>query len=210
MRHLLIPDFKKHFLTINRTNMKYLTSTMLLFILALQISFAQTSSVSGQLGTGVGILSGNPIFTAVLTNVQTAERQTILLTQPEFKFNNIANGYDYTLTIEQKNDIYNVLNGISTLDLVLIQRHILGMQPMQSELMRIAADVNGDKYISVYDMVLLRKLILGISSTLPESWRIRNKIDLSQHAIQIVKLFEDVNNADFVLIKVGDINGNSY
>lgn len=190
--------------------MKYLTSTMLLFILALQFSFAQTSSVSGQLGTGVGILSGNPIFTAVLTNAQTAERQTILLTQPEFKFNNIANGYDYTLTIEQKNDVYNVLNGISTLDLVLIQRHILGMQLMQSELMRIAADVNGDKYISVYDIVLLRKLILGISSTLPESWRIRNKIDLSQHAIQIVKLSEDVTNADFVLIKVGDINGNSY
>ncbi len=190
--------------------MKYLTSTLLLLTMVIQFSNAQTSSVSGQLGTGVGILSGNPIFTAVLTNVQTSERQTILLTQPEFKFNNIANGYDYTLTIEQKNDIYNVLNGISTLDLVMIQRHILGMQPMQSELMRIAADVNGDKYISVYDMVLLRKLILGISSTLPESWRIRNKIDLSQHAIQIVNLSEDVNNADFVLIKVGDINGNSY
>ena len=190
--------------------MKYLTSTLLLLTMVIQFSNAQTSSVSGQLGTGVGILSGNPIFTAVLTNVQTSERQTILLTQPEFKFNNIANGYDYTLTIEQKNDDYNVLNGISTLDLVLIQRHILGMQLMQSELMRIAADVNGDKYISVYDIVLLRKLILGISSTLPESWRIRNKIDLSQHSIQIVKLSEDVNNADFVLIKVGDINGNSY
>lgn len=67
----------------------------------------------------------------------------------------------------------NPLNGISTNDMVLITKHLLGIQPFTTPWQHIAADVNGDGKVSTYDIVLLRKLILGIDTQLPggKSWR---------------------------------------
>ena len=65
------------------------------------------------------------------------------------------------------------MNGVSTLDLVAIQKHILGTESLKSPYKMIAADVNNDKDISSIDLIELRKLILGIYDKLPEStsWR---------------------------------------
>lgn len=67
----------------------------------------------------------------------------------------------------------NPLNGISTNDMVLMTKHLLGIQPFTTPWQYIAADVNGDGKVSTYDIVLLRKLILGIDAQLPggKSWR---------------------------------------
>ena len=56
----------------------------------------------------------------------------------------------------------NYLQGISTLDLVMIQRHILGIELLASPYSIIAADVNSSETIDGIDLVELRKLILGI------------------------------------------------
>lgn len=65
------------------------------------------------------------------------------------------------------------LNGVSTYDLVLISKHILGLQPLPSPYHMIAADANRSGSITTFDIVLLRKLILGIDDTLSNnsSWR---------------------------------------
>ena len=65
------------------------------------------------------------------------------------------------------------MNGVSTLDLVKIQRHILGLEELNSPYKLIAADVNADNEIKASDLTELRKLILGIITDLPtnESWR---------------------------------------
>jgi hypothetical protein len=67
----------------------------------------------------------------------------------------------------------NPMNGVSTLDLVLIQKHVLGTEKLNSPYKLIAADVNGSDDISVIDLLELRKLILGLYDKLPEntSWR---------------------------------------
>lgn len=79
-------------------------------------------------------------------------------------------GYDLTVT-PAKN--INPLNGVSTNDLLLIARHLLGIQPFDSPWKYIAADANQDGKVSTYDIVILRKLILGITTELPngKSWR---------------------------------------
>lgn len=79
-------------------------------------------------------------------------------------------GYNFT-AYPIKN--INPLNGVSTNDLVLISKHILGIQPLDSPWKLIAADANQDGKITTTDIVVLRKLILGITSELPngKSWR---------------------------------------
>ena len=44
-----------------------------------------------------------------------------------YAFENNLMGGDYALTADKNNDY---LNGVSTLDLVLIQKHILGLTPL--------------------------------------------------------------------------------
>lgn len=76
-------------------------------------------------------------------------------------------------TIVTANKNINPLNGVSTYDLVLISKHILGIEPFDSPWKFIAADANQDGQVSTYDIVILRKLILGITNELPngKSWR---------------------------------------
>jgi len=66
----------------------------------------------------------------------------------------------------------NPLNGVSTYDLSLIVRHILGLEQLSAPQI-IAADANRDGKVTMYDVVLLRNLILGVIDELPGgvSWR---------------------------------------
>ncbi len=111
----------------------------------------------------------------------------------------------------------DMLNGVSTLDLVLIQRHILGVQAITSPYKLLAADVNNSRSITASDLVNLRKLILGVSTTLDNntSWRfIPTEYVFQDPAfpfdfpskINVDSLFEDKSNVNFTAIKVGDVN----
>ena len=70
----------------------------------------------------------------------------------------------------------NPLNGVSTYDLVLISRHILGLTPLSGFKM-LAGDANTSGTLTNFDIVELRKQILGIYYNLPESrsWRFIDK-----------------------------------
>jgi len=112
------------------------------------------------------------------------------------------------------------MNGVSTLDLVLIQKHILNMQMITSPYKLIAADINKSQNISATDLIELRKLILGIYDEFPNNdpylfvptdytfvdpltpWGYEETIDISA-------LYVDEDEADFIAIKVGDVNDNA-
>jgi len=126
---------------------------------------------------------------------------------------------DYTLTPIKDND---PLNGVSTFDLVLINKHILGLEPLNSPYKMIAADANGSKSITTFDIVELRKLILGIYTDLPNlpSWRFVDKTFLfpnQSNPFQTIfpegSLLPDLSPQspllhNFIAVKVGDVNGN--
>ncbi|MBK6664906.1 MAG: HYR domain-containing protein [Saprospiraceae bacterium] len=132
-----------------------------------------------------------------------------------FNFGNLAMFNDYQL-LPEKND--NHLDGISTLDLVLIQRHILGIKALESPYKLIAADANNSKSISAADIVELRKLILGLSSKLSNntSWRF---VDATfkfnepaspwpfAESLKYESLESNMLASDFIAVKVGDVNG---
>ncbi|MCB9299302.1 MAG: T9SS type A sorting domain-containing protein [Lewinellaceae bacterium] len=126
-------------------------------------------------------------------------------------------GYDYTVTPQRDGDY---LNGVSTFDLVLISKHILGVQPLNSPYKMIAADVNNSESITTLDLIQLRKLILSIDTefTNNTSWRFVERAYAFPNPSN--PWFEDfpevvninnlpatgISNADFVAVKVGDVN----
>ena len=138
----------------------------------------------------------------------------------QYSFNNAVPIHaDYTLT-PTKDD--NPLNGVTTYDLVLISKHILGMDPFTSPYKMIAADANRSGSITTFDIVELRKLILGIYTELPnnDSWRFVDKsfsfpnaTNPFQSAFPETKTVGDIQaNAtedNFVAVKVGDVNSSA-
>ena len=111
-------------------------------------------------------------------------------------------------------------NGISTLDLVRLQKHILGRKLLASPYKLIAADANRDGKINPIDLIQLRRLIIQKDERLLEntSWRF---VDASyqfarpEHAqsedfrsYTMAKTDKDDAEIRFVGIKVGDLDGN--
>jgi len=70
------------------------------------------------------------------------------------------------LTIDYNQD-YTA--GVSTSDLILIQKHILGVLRFSDYKQLLAADVDSNGDINVVDLLELRKLILGLTDKLPNS-----------------------------------------
>jgi photosystem II stability/assembly factor-like uncharacterized protein len=113
----------------------------------------------------------------------------------------------------------NHLNGITTYDLVLISKHILGVEALVSPYKMIAADANNSGGITTSDVVAFRKLILGIDDTLKEqnSWRFLPKTqsftnhenpfeDLLVGSINSQLEASPLAEVDFIGIKMGDVN----
>ncbi|MCP3929711.1 MAG: T9SS type A sorting domain-containing protein [Bacteroidetes bacterium] len=134
----------------------------------------------------------------------------------EYSFSGIPAGNDYAVTAVK--DI-NHSNGISTLDQIIILRHILGNVPMTSPYKLIAADVNNSHSVSMADLIQIRKVILGVETQFSQntSWRfIDADYDFPQPANPffedfpetciIGNLMEDELEADFIGIKIGDVN----
>jgi hypothetical protein len=134
-----------------------------------------------------------------------------------YAFYNNPEGYNYEIT-PSKTDDY--LNGVTTLDLLLIQKHLLNIEPLSDAYKMIAADVNNDSSIKVSDLLQLRKLILGLyeNNALPnnDSWRfVASEALLSDEAQpwpfdevgNVDNLETDMMTADFMGVKVGDVNG---
>lgn len=53
------------------------------------------------------------------------------------------------------------LEGISTLDLIALQRHISGLEPITDPYKRYAADLDGNARVGANDLLLLRNALLG-------------------------------------------------
>jgi len=132
----------------------------------------------------------------------------------KYSFGSINMGNSYTVQPIRNDD---AVNGVSTLDLVAIQKHILGIEKFDTPYKVIAADINKSNSVSAVDLVELRKLILGVYETFPNntSWRfvsrdhqfanIQSPWDFDETKT-MTDLKEGINLADFVAIKVGDVN----
>ncbi|MEO1518977.1 MAG: HYR domain-containing protein, partial [Bacteroidota bacterium] len=125
-------------------------------------------------------------------------------------------GTDQNYVVRPEKDV-RPLNGVSTYDLVVMSKHILGIDRLTSPYKLIAADVNNSGEITAFDMVDLRKLILFIDTEfqnntswrfVPKDYRFLNNDPFAQSFPEVYDINDltDDMKADFVAIKVGDLN----
>jgi len=114
----------------------------------------------------------------------------------------------------------NPLNGVTTLDLALISKHILNLEPLNSPYKMIAADANKSGTITTLDIVALRRLILGIDNELSNnnSWRFVDRSYVFPNAQNpfskafpetrtVAQVLANQMGENFVGVKIGDVNG---
>ena len=190
-------------------------------------TFAAISDPSNLCGSGIGMSVINGIITTenkinlegVEVNLSGSRNMTYMTgSNGNFSFNSLERGYDYTITPSLNKDF---LNGVTTMDIVMITRHILGFGTLNSPYKLIAADINNSKSVTTMDLVQLRRIILGIESRFQSnsSWRFidaayrfPNPANPWQFNLpEIVSVNNLVGNVttNFVAIKIGDVNGSA-
>jgi len=169
-----------------------------------------TADITGEIITEDGMNVSN-----VQMSCTTAE-DLLNKVDGSYIFEDLATSATYEITPYK--DI-NILNGVSTFDLVIIQNHILGNQPLDSPYKMIAADVNKTGAVTVSDIVKLRKLILLEDTSfnnntswvfIPKEYEFLNPINpLSEDypTSTTINLLDKNLFADFIGVKIGDVNG---
>ncbi len=136
-----------------------------------------------------------------------------------YLFDSLSQQATYTVRPMPNNDYGE---GLSTFDLVLIRKHILGIEPLGSPYKILAADVNNSATISAFDMVIIRQVVLGTRNDFPDntSWRYidasydfpdaRNPFGEAIPEFRDYKqlLINDLDR-DFIGVKVGDVNNSA-
>jgi len=133
-----------------------------------------------------------------------------------YYFEDIKQGNNYQIAPDATVD---PLNGVTTFDLVLIQKHILGLTQLDSPYKMIAADVNNSGTVTTSDIIELRQLILYIITDFEngKGWEYidadfefkddRNPfLDDFSNPFSFENIQESQLNKDFIAIKKGDVN----
>jgi hypothetical protein len=122
----------------------------------------------------------------------------------------------YTIAPFKSNDSLRN-NGVTTLDILLMQRHILQIVSLGSPYKIIAGDVNGSGNISTLDIILTRALILGNATIFPSGklWEFvpDNYVfpdPQNPGTFPRLRTYEKIGESyfgqDFIGIKLGDVN----
>jgi hypothetical protein len=137
----------------------------------------------------------------------------------KYLFDNITAGSDYTVT-----PMLDTLpaNGVTTFDMVLIMRHILNVQLLDSPYKIIAADANRSGTITTLDLVAIRRIILVVEEGFPNntSWRFVDKdfifpdpADPFSSGFPEFISYPDLQmselETDFIAVKIGDVNNSA-
>ena len=131
-----------------------------------------------------------------------------------FSLEGVPTCEDVTVTLT-KEDSYQT--GVSTLDMIMVLKHIVSLEPFNSPYLHIIADVNKSNSVTTADIVAIRKVILGIEDSFPNNtpWRFvdanynflnpNNPLAEDFPESTVVNLSQDASQ-DFIALKIGDLN----
>ena len=136
----------------------------------------------------------------------------------EFIFETLSSGKNYHIRPLNDND---PRNGVSTLDLIRIQKHVLGATLITNPYRLIAADINNSKSVTTLDIIQLRKIILNVDDRFRNntSWRFVEAnyefpdqtnpwVEAFPEAVHLQEI-QGLADIHFVAVKIGDVNGNA-
>lgn len=173
----------------------------------------QSVSVGGHIATTYQKIPED--ITVSITSPEVIGQVLVNTADGKYSMVDLPNHFEYTIKPSLNSD---PTEGVTTLDLVYIQRHILNLEPITDPYKLIAADANASKSVSASDLVEIRKLIIGKSTQFPKglpSWvfipkngGIPNPAAPHDYKTEIKTgiLNQDTSQLDFVAVKIGDVN----
>jgi len=170
--------------------------------------------IAGQVRTSYGEMIDNVQITAEASGLAEYPLTRVTDGNGTYAFENNPTDENYRLTAHRDDDY---MIGVSTLDLVLISRHIVDLASFDDPFTILAADASGDGRVSAVDLAELKRLILGVNDDLSNtsSWIFvdadQNFFDASNpwpftSDIDVVGLSQDMMSEDFIGVKIGDVN----
>ena len=133
-----------------------------------------------------------------------------------FKFENVGAANEYTLSFSKNT---SASNGVSGLDILDIQKHILSLENLLGPYRLLAADINRSGSISGLDIIGMRRVILALETDLApgvESWAFLAKgYNFSDPTAPwtptppqsfTANNVTELQNLEILAIKLGDVN----
>jgi hypothetical protein len=127
----------------------------------------------------------------------------------------VSQGSSQVLTPSKANDVITN-NGVTSFDLVLMQRHVLNTQLLSTPYRIIAADVNNSGTVTNLDIVLTKSLILQNTTSFPGGrlWAFANSSYVFPNVLnpfpyESTRSYSSANTAtdqNFIGMKLGDVN----
>lgn len=124
-------------------------------------------------------------------------------------------GGNYTVTPAKSND-FPTNSGLSTLDISLIRRHVLGGTLLDSPYKIIAADGSNSGTVSTPDIPTVRIVVLSNTAKFPPAssrlWEFVSSYNTPTDPFPFVKtrtytnITSNQTNQDFIGVKIGDVN----
>ncbi len=175
-------------------------------------------TVSSAMITGLVTTAFEMRLAETEVSVQNGSRETMVKSQSNgiFTYTEAQLNEDYMIQPEKSG---NVRDGLTTLDLIQIQRHILGLRKLNSPYKMIAADINKSGSITTMDLVELRKVLIGVQdefknnrvwnfAAVNENVSLENPFEYNSY-VEVKGLPSPRYHADFIAIKTGDVNGDN-
>ncbi len=169
------------------------------------------SDISGTVKTP----QGTPIPEIEIATSGSSESTRKSDSEGSFVFSDLLSGRPYSVKPISPDDF---LNGVTTLDLLIIRKHILGVDSIDDPFLLIAADVDRNGTINTLDLLHLRKVILGMEDVFPNnnSWVFipenfqfpdpTNVLDGSLPGEINIDTLRDGAETNFIGIKIGDMD----
>jgi len=176
---------------------------------------APTASLSGTVNT---------IFNQAITKVEVGlfginqQKMSSNLTdeQGRYQFDLMIDQSDYLKAAKDNSS----LEGITTLDIILLQQYVLGLIDIEDPYLLWAGDINQDGLLSAVDIILLRSALLGLNQdNVVGDWIFFDAdmavsstmaIESSSAIIDISDLSSMDHTVDLLGMKYGDVSGDSY
>ncbi len=174
------------------------------------VTVGNTAAVAGSIYTE----SGSQVLGVSVTATGFSTQTTITPNDGSYELF-LENNEAYSVLPSKNNDVVTS-NGVTTLDLILMQRHILSVDPLNSPYKLMAADVDFSNTITTLDIVLAQSLILQNTTSYPNG-RLWSFIDSDATFVDPMNPFpyvetrdyanvSDLLNQDFIAMKLGDVN----
>ena len=170
-------------------------------------------------------ISGNIIHASTIYTIPeaivTLNGNNNEITNGNYRFNCLTPYSSYTVKVKKNNEI-NKTNGVTALDIALVQSNILGKNILNSPYKLLAADVNGEGKVTALDIVYIKRLILGIDTTFTNTYNGKDRLWVfvdstytfsdntnpfpHKDSITYTGLYSNKVNQTFLGCKLGDVN----